>query len=234
MTLPPYARGEAAQTAQKVALVGSVFRGTDAFDAAFSGQFCQVVRPDGTRQALSTHRWQRDATPADLALFVEPCHGATLDIGCGPGRLAGAIASRGIEVLGIDTSLEAVRLTLARGAMAMRRDVFESLPIGSQWSHALLADGNIGLGGDPVRLLRRVREFLDENGTVLVELEAPGVVSGPEELRLKVGETISTPFAWFVLSVDDIERVASAAGFLVMGVRIHDERVVATLRPRDA
>ena len=104
--------------------------------------------------------------------------------------------------------------------------------IGSRWSHALLADGNIGLGGDPVRLLRRVREFLDENGTVLVELEAPGVVSRNEQLRLKVGDTISTPFTWSVLSVDHIERVASECRLPRHGRATHDERVVATLRPR--
>ena len=123
MRLPPHTRGEGAKEA---AFVGPVFRDTDAFDAAFAGQSCQIVRPDGTTEALSTHRWQGDVTPSDLALFVEPCHGATLDIGCGPGRLAGALAARGIEVLGIDTSVEAVRLTLARGAMALRRDVFET------------------------------------------------------------------------------------------------------------
>ncbi len=230
MRLPPHTRGEGANEA---AFVGPVFRDTDAYDAAFAGQSCHIVRPDGTTEALSTHRWQGDVTPSDLTLFVEPCHGATLDIGCGPGRLAGAIAARGIEVLGIDTSVEAVRQTLARGAMALCRDVFEPMHLGSRWSHVLLADGNVGLGGDPIKLLRRVREFLDENGTVLVELEGRGVVSRNERLRLKVGDTISTPFTWSVLSVDHIERVSSDAGFLVMGVRLHDERVVATLRPRD-
>lgn len=207
---------------------------TEAFDAAFSGAACQVVRADGTTELLSTALWRGEATPSDLALFVEPCHGATLDVGCGPGRLAGALASRGVEVMGIDTSTEAVRLTLARGAMALRRDVFGPLAIGTEWSHVLLADGNVGIGGAPVLLLRRVRELLDENGTVLVELAAPGVLSGSERLRLKVGDTISTPFAWSVLGVDDIDRVASDAGFLVMGVRTHDARVVATLRPRGA
>lgn len=207
---------------------------TEAFDAVFSGQSFQVVRAGGQDRNWSAQLWQGEATPADIALFVAVCHGATLDVGCGPGRLAGAIASRGIEVLGIDTSIEAVRLTLARGAMALCRDILEPLTIGSQWSHVLLADGNIGVGGDPVRLLRRVRKLLDENGTVLVELAAPGVVSGPELLRLEVGDTISTPFPWFVLSVDDVDRIASDAGFLVMGVRTHDERTVATLRPRSA
>ncbi|GEP35322.1 methyltransferase type 12 [Nocardioides szechwanensis] len=209
-----------------------MLQSTEAFDAAFSGQSCEVVRANGSTHALATHLWSGDTTATDVSLFVDPCHGPTLDVGCGPGRLAGALASRGLEVLGIDTSPEAVRLTLARGAMALRRDIFDELPIGSQWSHVLLADGNIGLGGDPVVLLRRILELLDENGTVLVELAGPGVPSGPEQLRLKVGDTISTSFAWCVLGVDDIERVAADAGLIVMGVRNQGGRVVATLRPR--
>lgn len=208
-----------------------MLRSTEAFDAAFSGATCQVVRADGTTQALSTQLWLGDASTSDVALFVQPCHGATLDVGCGPGRLAGEIAARGVEVLGIDTSAEAVRLTLARGAMALRRDIFDPLPIGSQWRHVLLADGNIGLGGDSARLLRRVRELLDENGTVLVELAGPGVASGPEQLRMKVGDAISTPFPWSVVGVDAIDDLAARTGFLVMGTRTHDERTVATLRP---
>jgi SAM-dependent methyltransferase len=190
------------------------------------------VRTDGTSRPLATHSWLGDASRTDVALFVEPCHGPTLDVGCGPGRLTEALASRGVEVLGIDSSAEAVRLTLARGAMALHLDVVDRLPIGSAWSHVLLADGNVGLGGDPVILLRRVRELLDENGTVLVELAATGVRSGPEQLRLKVGDTISTPFAWSVVGVDDIEQVAAHAGLIVMGIRDLDGRVVATLRPR--
>lgn len=231
MTPPPHPRGD---VSEKAASDSQVLPCTEAFDAAFSGQSCQVVRADGTTQALATQDWSGEATAADTALFVDPCHGPTLDIGCGPGRLAGSLASRGIEVLGIDTSAEAVRLTLARGAMALHRDIFDRLHIGTRWSHVLLADGNIGLGGDPVRLLRRVRGLLHENGTALVELAASGVRSGPEQLRLKVGDTISTSFIWAVLGVDDIEQVASDAGLIVMGVRTHDDRVVATLRPRGA
>ncbi|WP_209021837.1 class I SAM-dependent methyltransferase [Nocardioides sp. 503] len=231
MTSRPHARGDAVeQAASGVTVLGC----TEAFDAAFSGLACEVVRADGTMRPLATQSWLGEASVTDVALFVEPCHGPTLDVGCGPGRLTSALASRGVEVLGIDSSTEAVRLTLARGAMALHLDVFAPLPIGTSWSHVLLADGNVGVGGDPVALLRRVRELLDENGTVLVELAPSGVRSGPEQLRLKVGDTISTPFPWSVVGVDDIEQVASGAGLIVMGVRELDGRVVATLRPRGA
>jgi hypothetical protein len=41
----------------------------------------------------------------------------------------------------------------------------------------LLLDGNIGIGGDPHRLLRRVRELLTPTGRLLVELDVDGVTA---------------------------------------------------------
>ena len=54
------------------------------------------------------------------------------------------------------------------------RDVFGPLPGEGRWDTALLADGNIGIGGDPVALLARVRELLAPEGRVVVDLAAPG------------------------------------------------------------
>lgn len=218
--------------AQNAAFEGRVVKCHVALDAAFSGKPCQVVREDGTTRLLPTPLWAAQSTATDDALFVDPCHGATLDVGCGPGRLTEALASRGIEVLGIDTSEEAVRLTRARGAMALQRDVYDPIPHYTGWSHVILADGNIGLGGDPLRLLRRVRQLLHDNGTALVEVAGRGVKSEIEQLRLQVGDSISVPFRWSVVGADDIEHVAAHAGLNVMGLRTRDERTVATLRPR--
>lgn len=218
--------------AEKAAFEGPVVGCSEALDAAFSGQPCQVVREDGATRLLPTSLWSAGSTATDDALFVDPCHGATLDVGCGPGRLTEAIASRGIEVLGIDTSAEAVRLTRARGVMALHRDVYDPIPHYSGWRHIILADGNIGLGGNPLRLLERVRQLLHENGTALVEVAGRGVKSEIEQLRLQVGDSISAPFKWSVVGADDIEQVAAAAGLHVMGFRTQDERTVATLRSR--
>ena len=78
-------------------------------------------------------------------------------------------------VLGVDVVREAVDQTVARGVVALRRDVFDRLPGEGRWETALLADGNVGIGGDPVALLLRAGELVAADGRVVVELAPPGV-----------------------------------------------------------
>ena len=66
-----------------------------------------------------------------------------------------ALAARGVPALGVDLSAVAQRLCRRRRTPMVRRDVFGPLPGEGTWGHVLLADGNIGIGGDPLRLLRR-------------------------------------------------------------------------------
>ncbi len=63
--------------------------------------------------------------------------------------------------------------------------MFAPLPGEGRWGTALLADGNIGIGGDPVALLRRLREVLDPRGRIVVELAAPGT-----EPQLRLGDAV--------------------------------------------
>ena len=202
----------------------------EAMDAAFAGSRCHVVHPDGTSRLMAASRWAGEPSASDVALFVDPCVGPTLDVGCGPGRLSGALASRGVDVMGVDISPEAVRLTRRRGVPALCRDVFGHLPGPGTWTHVLLADGNIGLGGHPIRLLERVAELMDPCGTALVELDGPGGVSVHHGLRLRVGGRTSRPFSWATVGAAAIRTVAAAAGLAASDVRSVAGRQVATLR----
>ena len=68
--------------------------------------------------------------------------------------------------------------------MARRCSVFGAVPRSGRWDTALLVDGNIGIGGGPVPLLRRVAELLAPGGQGLVEVEGPAGTSERTRLRL--------------------------------------------------
>ncbi|MGH3423969.1 MAG: class I SAM-dependent methyltransferase [Nocardioidaceae bacterium] len=201
----------------------------DAMDAAFGGQECDLIVGAGDVVRLSVHRWACDSDATDHRLFLDHCSGTTLDVGCGPGRLAGALAAREVHAVGIDVSAEAVRLARVRGAVALCKDVFGHVPGAGTWDHALLADGNIGIGGDPVRLLRRVADLVHPGGTVLAEVDPPGGGLVHDRVRLRVGERVSAPFPWAFVGADAIGTVAHAAGLAVRGLRQLAGRRVAVL-----
>ena len=183
----------------------------------------------GTR--LHLEDWARPADVDDLGM-LELCDGPTIDIGCGPGRLTAALAERGHVVLGIDVMGDAVLQTRGRGGAALHRDVFGELPGEGRWHTALLADGNVGIGGDPVVLLLRVRELLDPRGRVVVELE-------PEQRGIRTGWAVlvnggaaSQRFRWSVVGADAIHEVAVRAGLAVTSFHSLGARCFAVLEER--
>lgn len=226
------ARSVTDQRRPPVALVASTTTTVvEALNRAFAGEPCEVVRADGTSKTMAVARWRSAPSLADMALFVDHCTGPTLDVGCGPGRLTAALTERGQHALGIDISPEAVRQTLARGAAALCHDVFAELPGVQRWMHVLLADGIIGLGGDPVRLLARVAELLEPHGSAMVELAHLGSVTADTEVRLRVGHHISPVFRWATVGIDTIDALAADSGLRVSGIRHLAGRNVATLLP---
>ncbi|PRY46581.1 hypothetical protein CLV43_101858 [Umezawaea tangerina] len=159
-------------------------------------------------------RWHDDADDADRIL-VDACGGPTIDLGCGPGRLVAALVERGIVALGVDNSEVAISLTQSRGGPALHRDLFKQLPGEGRWSHVLLADGNIGIGGDPAALLRRARTLLHARGTVLVEVEPPGCGLRRERARVGGEDSWGSWFDWAWLDPEALQEAAGSAGFRV-------------------
>jgi SAM-dependent methyltransferase len=201
---------------------------SEVFASALDGAPTVVVGISDQPQALPVALWNRPADDADHGL-VALCDGPTLDIGCGPGRMTEALSARSHIALGIDVVATAVMMTRERGVPAMQRDVFDRLPGEGRWHTALLADGNIGIGGDPVRLLQRVRTLLVPGGRVVVELGGPGTAVVNCWASLQARDRRSRPFRWATLGVDDVDSVATAAGFHVASVSRLGERWVAVL-----
>ncbi len=164
--------------------------------------------------------------------MLDECSGPTIDLGCGPGRMLAGLLDRGIYALGVDSNEVAVRIARRRGTAALVRDVFEPLPVEGRWPTALLADGNIGIGGDPARLLRRVSRLLASGGRLVAEVKPPGSTPARHLIKLEVRGQLSAPFAWASVPADQLAVLAEAAAMRVL--RLHDEsgRWVATLEKR--
>ena len=199
------------------------------FASALHGSPTVVVGIGEEPVALPVDLWRHPASDTDLAL-VALCDGSTLDIGCGPGRMTEALAAAGHVALGIDVVDAAVSMTRDRGASALRRDVFDRLPGEGRWHTALLADGNIGIGGDPVALLQRVRRLLAPGGRVVVEVDGPGVGLVRRWAVLESAGQRSRPFRWATLGIDDLDDTVRRAGLSTHQVHRFGDRFVAVLK----
>lgn len=194
------------------------------FRRASFGLPCWMGHSDGSREPLPTDRWMGGEASsiedriADSSMIGQ-CTGPTLDLGCGPGRLTEGLARRGISALGVDTSRKAVDLTVGRGCRAVLRDLFEALPNAGEWDSVLLADGNIGIGGDPVRLLRRAADLIRPGGAVIAEVDAPGDDQvRSQTVRWETETKVGDWFAWARVSVDATSGLAHAAGLSVVDI----------------
>jgi hypothetical protein len=132
----------------------------------------------------------------------------------------------------VDISSEAVRQARRRGAPAQRADVFSRVADEGTWRHVLLVDGNIGIGGDPHRLLGRCRELLAPGGEVIVELDPPGAGSWRGLVRVRHRGRTSQPFPWAVVAVDELPDLAGPAAFAVAETWEQARRWFARIGPR--
>jgi SAM-dependent methyltransferase len=189
----------------------------------------EIEHTDGTRTPLAVDDWLHD-TPGDVSI-LDRCHGPTLDVGSGPGRLTVALSERGLPALGIDITPYAVQVARSAGALALLRDVFGQVPGTGRWVTVLLADGNIGIGGDPVALLRRVSELLCPGGQAIVEVLPPGSQLRKEQVRLRHDDTVSAWFPWAYVGADQIAEVADNAGLTLADTWDAEGRWFVALTP---
>ena len=174
---------------------------------------CLRARPGRASPARSGGRWP--VADGDLAM-LDLCDGPTLDVGCGPGRMTEALSLQ-----------RARRARDRRGPGGGRPDRATAggppscatcstpLPGEGRWHTVLLADGNVGIGGDPVApAARGCARCSTRGGRVVVELAAPGTghaPGGPCVWRPRAGR--AEPFPWSVVGVDDIGGSRARPGF---------------------
>ncbi|MCW2680321.1 MAG: methyltransferase type 12 [Frankiales bacterium] len=182
---------------------------------------------DGRLVPLPVARWSGPVSQADESMLARAT-GPVLDVGCGPGRLTAALHQRGVEVLGLELVPELPVLARLAGAPLLLGDVFAPVPRAGSWRTVLLADGNVGIGGDAVRMLRRVRGLLAPDGQVVCELH-PGADSSSGPVRLEGLGVTSAWFPWALLGTAALDDTAGAAGLAVQTTWETGGRTFATL-----
>lgn len=191
-----------------------------------------MVGEDGRQIGLEVARWLAVAGPADDTVLAR-CIGPVLDVGCGPGRMVRALSERGIACLGLDIAETAVWITRDRGAPALLRNVFAPVPGEGRWPTALLMDGNVGIGGDPRRLLARIAGLLAADGRLIVETDPDPALDLSSSVRFLVeGEPVGPSFPWAEVGLDALYRHAEQAGLYPADVWSAGGRSFATLASR--
>lgn len=173
---------------------------------------------DGYTTRLPMDRWLGDPNPEEQVLLAA-ARPPVLDVGCGPGRHVVSLLGRGIPALGIDPAPSAVALARSRGATVLQRSVFDPLPRPGGWGTALLLDGNVGIGGDPDRLLRRVRSLLRPDGRILIEVEPPGIGIRRTLARLETDEGTGPWFGWARVGAGAVPWLARESGLVMQELR---------------
>jgi SAM-dependent methyltransferase len=175
-----------------------------------------MLADDGDSIVLEVERYLAAVDAADASV-LDRCRGPVLDVGCGPGRMVAALAERGIAALGVDIAPMAVELTRSRGVPVLLRDLFDRVPGEGRWPTALVIDGNVGIGGDVDRVLRRLDALLAADGRAVIETAPEPTTDRTLQVRFARGAVATGPrFAWSVIGADALAARAARIGFTVL------------------
>ncbi|WP_349428081.1 methyltransferase domain-containing protein [Microbacterium sp. LWS13-1.2] len=175
----------------------------------------EAASSDGTRHDLDRYLGEADEVEVRLTRDLPA---PVLDVGCGPGRMVRAAREAGLSALGVDVSATAARIARRRGIPVWHGSVFDALPAEGAWGTALLLDGNIGIGGDPLALLVRCRALVRPDGRVIVETHTDsrrdrrfyGVLADAD------GTAAGEPFPWAELGRRPLRRWSREAGLVLV------------------
>ncbi|MDA0184420.1 class I SAM-dependent methyltransferase [Solirubrobacter phytolaccae] len=189
----------------------------------------RIRAADGGLEVLPLDRWLAPADATDDAI-LQDLRAPVLDLGCGPGRHLARLRELGKDGLGVDLSTVAVAFARERGATAITGSLWDAVP--GTYRTILLLDGNIGIGGAPILLLKRAAELLRDDGEIVVETDPPGMPTRRVRMRIEAPGMVSEWFRWARVGADDAAAIAERAGLHVTDRRELSGRTFVTLGRR--
>jgi SAM-dependent methyltransferase len=187
-----------------------------------------LVSECGMTVELDIQRF-RDAPSRSERRFLKRLTGPILDIGCGPGRAAAYLCQRDVPAMGLDANADLVALARLNGALCVHQSTFDPVPFEGRWQQVLLLDGNIGIGGDPAKLLERLRRILVPGGQALIEVGRSGS-SRQMIVREHASGKVGEPFAWATLTMSGLDELIAGLGWRCEYVYEIDDRLVVELK----
>jgi SAM-dependent methyltransferase len=163
--------------------------------------------------------------------------GRVLDVGCGAGRVALHLQSRGIDVVGADASPLAVEASRRQGVVRTWRAAVDELEarIG-EFDTLVLFGNNFGIFGTPERVRRALRRWARRSapGTRMLAGSTDPVRGGPAfdaaycrrnvgrgrmagQIRLRIRyRDLATPwFPWLFVSPGELQSLVEGTGWRV-------------------
>lgn len=174
--------------------------------------------------------WLVAANDFEKSLLAE-VEGPLLDIGCGPGRMLLAAEELGLTAYGVDSSPLAVARARTQGATVYQQSVFDLMPDEGKFQSLLLLDGNIGIGGDPLVLLARLRAIAAPGAILLVETDPLAQLEARyQAILVDAAGRSSETFDWARLGAAPLHRHAAGTGWTLVRSIIHHGRQFSLLQ----